>query len=96
MNKIHEKILERKYKQRGRTKSIYREGGFWNGWGQLKVNQQEQFIEMFKNDLDVTIDRFRRIRKYGSKLKTQITAIERIFETFGITKNIWDNESNKN
>ena len=77
----------------GRKKSIYRTGGFWKGYEQLTFTDAPKFEKMFCENLSVNIDRFRNIRKYGSKSKLQIQEIERIFAEFGVTSNIWDNEN---
>jgi len=77
---------------RGRKKSIYRKGGFWSGWNQLTIGNKTQFINELRQTLGVSDDRIRFIRKYGTKSKPQIDAINRVFEQFGIMYNIWENE----
>ena len=79
-------------KERGRKKSIYRTGGFWNGWGQLRVNQQADFIKTFRNEFGVTLERFQNVRKYGTKNKSQTVVIWLMFHHFGVTENIFENK----
>jgi len=69
--------------------------GFWSGYNQLRVTEQKSFIRYFCDYMELSVPSFHRLRLEGFKRNIEIEAVERIFNVFGITENIWDEKINQ-